>query len=228
MKQRPRRPRRRAFVRDPVRCPRRGRAEGYRTLSRRVARRERARVLRRHPAVRHGSGQHSGGGEAGQSAPGDGRRPGAQFDGRDGRPPLRQGHGCLAGATADLDHPVSGGEPGTADQVIEHLRRADRPGAVVHLGRLVEHRTQTMTLSAVVHDAQPRKGRSRITTILPHRAASESHSCDLGALAATCAIRGNSTFITRLVGRSKLPKGLPSPKIAGSGTDGRGRRGRRT
>jgi len=62
---------------------------------------------------------HVDGRKARQPAPPDVGQLRAELDRRDGQPALRQRHGGLPGAAADLDHPVSRSQPGQPHQVVE-------------------------------------------------------------------------------------------------------------
>jgi hypothetical protein len=84
--------------------------------------------------------------------PGDGGRPGAQLDSGDSQSPLRERHGRLPGVTADLGHPVSGGEPGQSDQIVKQLGWADGPAALVRLRCLIKSGAQVTPLPASLHE----------------------------------------------------------------------------
>lgn len=82
---------------------------------------------------------------------GYGRQVLAQFHRRDRQAPAGQRDRGLAGAAADLRHPVARIEPGQPQQVVEKFVRADGAGAVEVPGREAEPGPQDVP-RGVIHE----------------------------------------------------------------------------
>ena len=100
------------------------------------------RCVVRWPPVLERAGHHGDIGEARDPFPGHGGERCAKLDGGDREPALRERHRRLPRARGELKHPVTWRKVSQAHQVVEQLRRTDRPRPLVHLGVVIEPAAQ--------------------------------------------------------------------------------------